>query len=171
MTCLLCCPASDTRSVVTFKLPPRCRPRDEQKCHRVMTNKQCLYPILIPLFIRQKSSKVHLHWKEMRARKPQAHTRNCRCDASKYDIVPQIKVNPSKATRFRFFPPLAFCEQSLSLTHTQAQRPFVVWAACTHQILPPLPFPPPLSASVYHRADRQRWVWIAPWAVEVCSSV
>lgn len=39
---------------LTFKLLPRCGPGDEQKCHCVMTNKQCLYPILIPLFIGQK---------------------------------------------------------------------------------------------------------------------
>lgn len=75
-------------------------------------------PCLDSLFIRQKRGKVHLHRKEMWARKPQAHTKNCRCDAAKYDIVPQIKVNPSKATCFFFFfLALAFCEQSLSLTH------------------------------------------------------
>lgn len=74
-------------------------------------------PCLDSLFIRQKRGKVHLHRKEMWARKPQAHTKSCRCDAAKYDIVPQIKVNPSKATCFFFFFALAFCEQSLSLTH------------------------------------------------------
>lgn len=86
--------------MLTFKLLPRCRLRDEQKCHCVMTNKQCLYPISIPLFIGQKSGKGHLHFRKT-ARKPRAHTKNCRCDAWKCDIVPQIKVSPLKATRFR----------------------------------------------------------------------
>lgn len=166
MPCLLLYPASATRSMLTFKLLPRCRPRDEQKCHCVMTNKQCLYPILIPLFIGQKRGQVHLHFRETWARKPPAHTKNCRCDAWKCDIVPQIKVNRSKATCFS----LLLSVNSLSHAHTQAQRPFVVWAACTHQILPPLPFPQPLSPSVYHRDDRQRWGRIAPSAVEVGSS-
>lgn len=103
-------------------------------------------PCLDSLFIRQKCGKVYLHRKEMWARKPQAHTKNCRCDAAKYDIVPQIKVNPSKATCF--FSCSCFL-WTVSLSHTQAQRPFVVWAACTHQILPPLPSPPPLSLQVY----------------------
>ena len=62
----------------------------------------------------KKSGKVHLHFRETWAGKPRAHTKNCRCDAWKCDIVPQIKVNPSKATRFFF----ALCEQSLARTRT-----------------------------------------------------
>lgn len=152
--------------MLTFKLLPRCRPRVEKKCHCMMTNKQCIYPILIPLFLGRKSRKVHLHFRETWARKPQACAKNCRCDACKCDIVPQIKVSPSKATRFL----LLLSVNSLSYAHTQAQRPCAVWAACTHQILPPLASPQLLSLSVYHRADRQRWGRIAPSAVEVCSS-
>lgn len=60
MPCQLQHPASATRSMLTFKLLPRCRPRDEQKCHRVTTDKQCLSFIFIPLFTGQKKSgKVH----------------------------------------------------------------------------------------------------------------
>lgn len=113
MPCLLLYPASVTRSMLTFKLLPRCRLRDEQKCHCVMTNKQCLYRISIPLFIGQKCEKGHLHFSETWFRKPRAHTKNCRCDAWKCDIVPQIKVNPSKATRFR-----SYSLWTVSRTHT-----------------------------------------------------
>lgn len=69
----------------------------------------------------RKSGKVHLHFREMWARKPPAHTNNCRCDAWKCDIVPQIKVNPSKATRFFFA--LALCEQTLARAHTHTHKP------------------------------------------------
>lgn len=108
-----------TSSMLTFKLLPCCEPRDEQKCHLVMTNKQSLHPILIPLFNGQKKKR----WKrpicifeKCGLEKPPAHTNNCRCDAWKCDIVPQIKVNPSKATRF--FPPLSLSVNSLSHAHT-----------------------------------------------------
>lgn len=168
MTCLLCCPASATCSLVTFKLLPCCRLRDEQKCQCVMTNKQCLYHVLI-LSLLDKRGKVYLHRKEMWARKPQAHTKNCRCDAAKYDIVPQIKVNPSKATCF--FSLLLLSVNSLSLSHT---GPAAI--RCLSSMYPSNPTSPPvpatsLSPSVYHRADRQHWGWIAPSASEVCSSV
>lgn len=66
MTGLLLYPASVTRSMLTFKLLPRCRLGDEQKCHCVMTNKQCLYRILMPPFIghKKKRKKDHLHFRE-----------------------------------------------------------------------------------------------------------
>lgn len=80
----------------------------------------------------KKRGKVHLHFRETLAGKnPRRTQRTAGCDARKCDIVPQIKVSPSKATRlfFFFFSTLALCEQSLARTpppHTQAQRPFVV---------------------------------------------
>lgn len=66
------------------------------KSATMMTNKSRLNSVLIPLSWVWKRGKVHLRFTE----NPPAHTNNCRCDAWKCDIMPQIKVNPSKATCF-----------------------------------------------------------------------
>lgn len=77
-------------------------------------DKQCLSPILSPLFIEQISEKIYLHFIEKQGRIPRVHTKNCWCDALKCDILPQLKVSPLKATCFFFL----LCVSSLFYTHT-----------------------------------------------------
>lgn len=115
MPCLLSYPASATGSMLTFKLLPRCGPRDEQKCHCVMTNKQWLYPILILLFIGQKSRKVHLHFKKKNVGlKTSGTQRTAGLTLENVTSCHEIKVNPLKATRF-----FGLCELFRARTHTQ----------------------------------------------------
>lgn len=83
--------------MLTFKLVSRCRLRNVQICHyddKQTASRLCLNSSLMST---KKSTKVHLRFK---GRKPPAHKNKCRYDAWKCDIVPQIKVNPSKATCF-----------------------------------------------------------------------
>lgn len=122
---LLLYPASATQSMLTFKLVPRCGPGDEQKCQCVMTNKQCLHPFLIPLFIgpKKKNAERSICILEKRGLENPGRTqRTAGVTLGKCDIVPQIKVNPSKATRFS----LLLSVNSLPRARIQAQRPFVV---------------------------------------------
>lgn len=88
---------STNETMLTFNLVSCCRHRDEQICHyddKQTTSRLCLNSSLMST---RKRVKVHLRFT---GKKPPAHTTNCRCDAWKCDIMPQIKVNPSKATCF-----------------------------------------------------------------------
>lgn len=126
---------------------------------------------------RKKRGKVHLHFRETLAGKnPRRTQRTAGCDARKCDIVPQIKVSPSKATHlFFFFFSLLLSVNNLShapLHHTHTSPAAI---RCLSSMYPSnlyLPSRPriPRSPSAYHRADRQRWGRNAPSAVEVCSS-
>lgn len=63
------------------------------------------------------------------AETPLAHTNNCRCDAWKCDIMPQIKVNPSKAT---YFFSLLLSLNSLPPASTEAHKPSGHWLFKQH---------------------------------------
>lgn len=121
-----------------------------------MTNTQCLNSVLILSLTRREE------WKGPFAfcRNPPAHTNNYRCDAWKCDIMPQIKVNPSKATSFFFtLLPLPACTQAHK---PSGRRLFKQHVAITPPLLRQ---PPSLSPSGNHRLDRRRWGGIAPSAV------
>lgn len=103
--------------MLKFKLVSCCRLRHEQICY--YDDKQTMSQLCLNLRILfsrvWKSGKVHLCFTE----NPPAHTNNCRCDAWKCDIMPQIKVNPSKATCF-------FHSSSLSLLACRHTSPAAI---------------------------------------------
>lgn len=104
---------------------------------------------------RKKRGKVHLHFRETLAGKnPRRTQRTAGCDARKCDIVPQIKVSPSKATRlFFFFFSLLLSVNNLShapLHHTHKPSGHSLFKQHVPiKSLPPLPSPhPPLSQRI-----------------------
>ena len=163
---LLLYPASATHSPLTFKLLPRCGPRDEQKCHCVMTNKQCLYLILIPLFFgrkkkRKKEERSICILEKRGLEKPPAHTENRWLWRLEMWHRATNKSQSLKGYTL-VFSALALCEQSLVRTHTHThihtQKPSGHSLFKQHvpiKSLPPLPSPasPSLRAHITGLTD------------------
>lgn len=167
MTCLLCCPASATCSLVTFKLLPCCRLRDEQKCQCVMTNKQCLYHVLILSLLDRNA--VRFICIEKKCGRENLRRTQRTAGVTLRNMTSCHKSQSLKGYMLFFL--LLLSVNSLSLSHT---GPAAI--RCLSSMYPSNPTSPPvpatsLSPSVYHRADRQHWGWIAPSASEVYSSV
>lgn len=148
MTCLLCCPASATRSLVTFKLLPRCRPSNEQKCHCVMTNKQCLYHVLISLLDRNAVRFICIEKK---------------CGLETSGVHKELPVwrceiwhratNKSQSLKgYMLFFLLLLSVSSLSLTHT---GPAAI--RCLSSMYPSNPTSPPIPATSLSECISQGW--------------
>lgn len=103
------------QSMLTFKLESRCRLRDEQICHyddKQITSQLCLHSSLMSM---KKWKGPFAFYRKI----PRRTQTTAGCDAWKCVIMPQIKVNPSKAT-------CCFHSCSLSLLARRHARPAVI---------------------------------------------